>query len=171
VRNTSVLALIAILSLVAVAPARAQDEGTKTPVAHDQVISASPILWMFKWYNVDYERKISSTTTWGLSGSYLPIGEFTYGRASLLIRYYPQRAALTGFYLGGQTGVYRVGDAIEHAVLYGAGLDLGYGWLLGSKRNVGVSLGFGLSRLFGPDLEGASIVIPNARLLNVGIAF
>lgn len=126
---------------------------------------------MFKWFNADYERQISSTTTWGVSGSYLPIGDCTYGRASVLVRYYPQRAALTGFYLGGQTGVYRIGDAQEHEVLYGAGIDIGHAWLLGSTRNIGVSVGFGVSRAFGGDLDGASLMIPSARLLNIGIAF
>lgn len=126
---------------------------------------------MFKWFNADYERRINSATTWGLSASYLPIGDFEYGRASVLVRYYPQRAALTGFYLGGQTGVYRTSEGRQHEVLYGAGMDIGYAWLLGSQQRVGVSLGLGITRVFGGDLDGASIAIPNVRLLNVGIAF
>jgi hypothetical protein len=32
-------------------------------------------------------------------------------------------------------------------------------------------LGLGVTRVFGGDLEGDSIEIPNVRLLNVGIAF
>jgi hypothetical protein len=171
VRTTSVIAFVAVLSLVAAATVSAQVQDMDPPVAHDQVISASPILWMFKWFNADYERRINSTTTWGLSGSYLPLGDFDYGRASVLVRYYPQRAALIGFYLGGQTGVFRTSEGREHELLYGAGMDIGYAWLLGSSQNVGVSLGFGVTRLFGGDLDGASIAIPNVRLLNVGIAF
>lgn len=170
-RNTFVLTLVATLSLVAVTPARAEEEGAKTPAAHGQVISANPVLLLARWFNADYERRISSTTTWGVSGSYWPIGVIDYARASFLVRYYPQRAALTGFSLGGQSGVYRLGDAHGHEVVYGAGLDVGYAWLLGSKRNIGVSLGFGLTRVFGGDLDGPSFVIPNARLVNVGIAF
>jgi hypothetical protein len=125
---------------------------------------------MAKWFNADYERRITSTVTWGVSGSYLPVGDFDYGRASVLVRFYPQRAALTGFYLGGQSGVYRIADATEHEIVYGAGMDIGYAWQLGPKRNVAVSLGFGMSRLFGGGLD-ASVVVPNARLANVGIAF
>ena len=170
-----VVTLIAMLTFVTVASARAQDEERSAPVASTQVVSASPVLWMWKWFNADYERKINSMLTWGVSGSYLPVGEFSYGRASLLVRFYPQRAALTGFYVGGQVGVYRVSDEAQrevfHAVLHGAGVDLGYAWLLGPKRNIGVSLGFGLSRLSGSDLKGASFVMPNARLVNVGFAF
>jgi hypothetical protein len=170
-RNTSIIAFIAALCLVAAAPVFAQVQDVDPPIAHEQVISASPILWMFKWFNADYERRINSTTTWGVSGSYLPLGDFDYGRASVLVRYYPQRAALTGFYLGGQSGVFRTSEGKKHEVVYGAGMDLGYAWLLGSRQNVGVSVGFGVTRLFGGDLDGASIAIPNVRLLNVGIAF
>jgi hypothetical protein len=170
VRNALRLMLAAALSLVAVPSAHAQEERTATPADHLQVISASPILWMAKWFNADYERRITSTVTWGVSGSYLPVGDFDYGRASVLVRFYPQRAALTGFYLGGQSGVYRIADATEHEIVYGAGMDIGYAWQLGPKRNVAVSLGFGMSRLFGGGLD-ASVVVPNARLANVGIAF
>ena len=50
-------------------------------------------------------------------------------------------------------------------------MDIGYAWLLGSSQRVGVSLGVGVTRVFGGDLDGGSMAIPNIRLLNVGIAF
>lgn len=50
-------------------------------------------------------------------------------------------------------------------------MDLGYSWLIGPKRNVGVSLGIGAERLFGGSLAGASLTIPSVRLVNVGVAF
>lgn len=169
-RNALGLMLGATLSFIAAVPAYAQEEGSAAPAEYRQVISASPILLMAKWFNADYERKITPVMTWGVSGSYLRGGDFDYGRASVLVRFYPQRAALTGFYLGGQSGLYRISDVTEHEVLYGGGIDIGYAWLLGPKRNVAVSLGFGLSRVFGSRLD-ASVVIPNARLANVGIGF
>ena len=171
VRNSWAIPLIATFCFGRVAPASAQGEPLKEAVAQEQVISASPILWMFKWFNADYERRINSTITWGLSGSYLLLDDCEYGRASVLVRYYPQRAALTGFYLGGQTGVYRTSEGRQDEVTYGAGMDLGYAWLLGASRRVGVSIGFGVTRAFGGDLDGDSYAIPNVRLLNVGIAF
>lgn len=169
-RNALRLMFGAALFLAAVPPVYAQDERGTTPADHRQVVSASPILLMAKWFNADYERKITPTMTWGVSGSYLSGDDFDYGRASVLVRFYPQRAALTGFYLGGQSGLYRISDVGEHEHLYGAGIDIGYAWLLGPKRNVAVSLGFGMSRVFGGGL-GASVVVPNARLANVGMAF
>ena len=170
-RNFAILAGVVTLTVVTAASARAQEEGTKVPVAHKQVVSASPILWMFKWFNVDYERKISPSVTLGASGSYLPIGNFDYGRASMHARYYPQGAALTGFYMGAQTGVHRAGTSRDHGVFFGAGMDVGYAWLFGAKRDVGLTIGYGATRLFGGDLDGHSFVIPNVRLLNIGFAF
>jgi len=170
-RTTARIVGVGVLTLVAATPARAQDEGTKAPVAHTQVISTSPILLMFKFFNVDYERKISPAVTLGASASYLPVGGFDYGRASVHARFYPQRAALTGFYVGAQAGGHRAGSKRDHGVFFGAGVDVGYAWLFGPKRDVGLTIGFGATRLFGGDLGGHSFVIPNVRLLNIGFAF
>jgi hypothetical protein len=127
---------------------------------------------MFKWFNVDYERKMTPAVTLGASGSYLPFsGGLDYGRATLHVRYYPQGAALTGFYMGAQLGVHRPGTSRHHGVMYGAGTDLGYAWLLGAHQNYSVSIGFGTTRMFAGDVDGYSPTIPNARLVNIGFAF
>lgn len=170
-RNMTRFAGVGMLILAAATPARAQDEGTKAPVAHTQVVSISPILLMFQWFNVDYERKISPSVTLGASGSFLPIGDFDYGRATMHARYYPQGAALTGFYMGAQTGIHRAGTSRDHGAFFGAGMDVGYAWLFGAKRNVGLTIGWGATRLFVGDLDGGSVAIPNVRLLNIGFAF
>ena len=170
-RKTALLVSVGMLTLATATTARAQQEGTKTPVPHNQVVSTSPILLMFKWLNVDYERKISPSVTLGASGSYMPIGGFDYGRASMHARYYPQGAALTGFYMGAQTGIHRAGTSRDHGVFFGAGVDVGYAWLFGAKRDVGLTIGYGATRLFGGDLDGHSFVIPNVRLFNIGFAF
>jgi hypothetical protein len=94
----------------------------------------------------------------------------------VLVRYYPQGAALKGFFLGGRTGVYHVAhddDRIDddQATFFGAGFELGYTWLMGRQQRIGVSLGAGANRLFGADLDGASLTLPTVRLVHVGIAF
>jgi Protein of unknown function (DUF3575) len=170
-RNLARFVSVGLLVVVPATHARAQDEGTTTPVARNQVISASPFLLMFKWFNVDYERRVSPSVTLGASGSYLPVDGFDYGRATLHARYYPQGAALTGFYMGGQTGIHRAGTKRDHGVFFGAGVDVGYAWLLGAKRNHAFSVGLGTTRLFGRDLDGYALMIPNARLVNIGFAF
>jgi hypothetical protein len=168
---------VGLLALAWAAPARAQDDGTKPPVAQRHVVSASPLLMMFKWFNVDYEGKISPAVTLGASGSYLPTGGGNYGRGTFHARYYPQGAALTGFYVGAQAGVHQTGveqtryRERHRTVFFGAGADVGYAWLFGRQRNVSLTLGIGTTRLFGGDLDGSSFVIPNIRLFNVGVAF
>lgn len=155
--------------LASAMPAAAQD---RIPVPHKQVISANPFGLMFGWFNVDYERKINESNTWGASASMLSLGDDTdYVNTQLAYRYYPQGAALTGFYLGGRGGMHTVDLAGENGRFFGLGFELGYDWLIGSKRNVSIGVGAGATRLFGGDLNGATMTIPTLRLINVGIAF
>jgi hypothetical protein len=163
-------ACAAVVLAMSVASAHAQD-GVKVPVAHAQTISANPFGLMLEWFNAEYERKISESVTWGVSGSSLGLGDAAYRRGNVLFRYYPQGAALTGLFLGGRTGVSRVSFDGDSAIFYGAGFELGYSWLFGSRRNVGLSLGAGLDRIFGGDLQDVDLTLPNLRLVNIGIAF
>src|SRR5437773_11469400 len=76
---------------------------------------------------------------------------------------------------GGRAGVHHVAVDVDTSIdvpsanLFGAGVDIGYSWLLGSKRNIGVRIGLGAER-FGT-LSGAALTIPSLRLVNIGIAF
>jgi hypothetical protein len=180
-RRIALIAGFAVLATSTAAPAGAQDVSFKVPVEHDQMLSASPILWMYKVFNLDYERKIAPAVTLGASGSYLPFDGFDYGRATFHARFYPQRDALSGFYVGAQGGVHWAGaDRYEargaarerdHSGVLGAGMDIGYAWRFGPNRDVGLTLGLGTTRLFGGALDGQSVAIPNVRLFNVGLAF
>src|SRR5436190_9855827 len=106
-RSVPALLLVVALTTTRAIPAYAQGTPTVTPAARHHVISASPLLWVFKWYNADYEQTMTATTTLGVSGSYVSFDNDDYGRASVMLRYYPQGTALTGFSLGAQTGVFR----------------------------------------------------------------
>jgi hypothetical protein len=163
------LVVLALLSIAA--PSFAQD-GTRVPVPHNQVLSANPFGLMFEWFNADYERKINESTTWGASASLFSLGgDAEYVNAQLAYRYYPQGAALSGFYLGGRGGVHNVDVDEASGRFFGLGFEVGYNWLLGAKKNFSVGVGAGATRLFGGDLDGASLTIPTVRLLNLGIAF
>ena len=50
--------------MVGMAPGRAQaqEAGTRTPVPHEQVLSANPFLLLWEWVNIEYERKMSLLT-------------------------------------------------------------------------------------------------------------
>jgi len=169
-----VSALVLTLTPLFTAGVGAQtQEPTRMPADHQQIISANPFGLMFEWFNAEYERKISPATTLGASVSWFSLdsGDMDYVNGNTIFRYYPSGRALSGFFLGGRGGVFRVSDRADSGVFFGAGFEIGYNWLLGARRNVGISLGAGATRLFGGELNGASLTIPTVRLLNLGIAF
>ena len=177
-------AVLTFLVLVHVRPCAAQ-EGTRTPVDHRQTISTSPIADILGFINGEYQRKVTEAATIGISAGTLEADDDRYTNGMLFGRYYPQGAALTGFFIGGRVGVHRIsyetytydpGQMIpiidRESTMRGAvGIDVGYEWLLGSKRNVLIGVGAGGMRLFGGDGDGDILVaFPTARL-NVGFAF
>lgn len=169
--RTAVLSL-ALLSL-ALCPLRVQaQEGVREPVPHDHVISANPLILLAGWFNAEYERKLMETLTVGIAGGWLDLDEDDYTSVNGFLRFYPQGAAFTGFYLGGRAGVHNVdsGENDSNTAL-GIGVDIGYSWLLGPSRAFYVGLGIGATRLFSGDLGDASATIPSIRLINVGISF
>jgi len=131
-RYTQALALAAATALVP-ATTHAQTEATKTAVVHQQVLSTNPLGEIAQWFNVEYERKIGLATTLGVAASTYKYMDYT--SASLLLRWYPQDAALDGFYLGARTGAYRFGNYRlgYSSVLPGVGLEVGHAWLFGSE--------------------------------------
>ncbi len=161
------VAVCGLLILVSAAPAAAQEVGTKVPVPHQQQITANPFGLIAGWFNAEYERKLVETWSIGLGGSYLSLdnGREKIGSANAVFRYYPQGAALNGFYIGPRLGFFHVNDVDDSENSAGAGFELGYTWLLGANRNFNISLGAGATKLFtGP-------VVPTVRLVNVGWAF
>ena len=164
--------LLAALLMVGGAQAVQGQDSDGTYVGPKQVISANPFGMVFEWFNLEYERRLSDTFTFGFAGSYVPLdsGDDHYLSGNALVRYYPQARALSGFYFGGRTGIYDVSDGGPNAVFFGAGFEIGYTWLLGRNDNFQLSLGAGASRLFGGTLD-ESLAVPTVRLLNVGLAF
>ena len=145
------------------------------------VVSTNPILDMFTWYNGELELAVAPTSTMGIAGTYITFGDEddfdqeTYANASVFWRYYP-REAFGGFYFGVRGGYYNVTidtdiDDEESGDFFGAGIDVGYSWILGEGERMYISLGVGAVRLFGGDLEDITLTLPTIRLINVGIAF
>ncbi|MGH7471898.1 MAG: DUF3575 domain-containing protein [Longimicrobiales bacterium] len=143
------------------------------------VISANPFLLIATWFNGEYERKVSLSSTLGLRVSTLSLDiddsidddvDADYYSGRIFWRYYP-RAAFRGFFFGLGAGLTSVEETGETHSALGAGFDLGYSWLLGRRDNFYISLGAGADRLFGGDLGGASAVIPTFRIVNIGFAF
>lgn len=163
---------LSVAVLATTTPASAQQqEGTKASVPHQQTVSANPFGLMLRWWNVEFERKLTTSSTWGVTTSFLTASDLDFLSVNALYRYYPQGAALTGVFLGARAGVYHASARETSGSTFGLGFEIGYTWLLGAHRNVGLSMGAGATRLIGGDIEGRPSVLPNIRLLNVGIAF
>ncbi len=163
------LALCCVLAVASVASAQA--DATRVQVPHNQVLSANPFLLMFKYVNVEFERKTGDFTSFGASASTAGFDDATYSNFQAFYRYYPQGMSLTGFYIGARGGVHRVSDDLGSGHAFGLGFELGYGWLIGPKRNFAISLGGGATRLFGGDLTRHSLVFPTIRLVTIGWSF
>lgn len=169
--------------VVLVRPCAAQD-GTRPPVDHRQTISTSPIADILGFINGEYQRKITESSTIGVSAGTMEFDDDRYTNGMVFGRYFPQGAALTGFFIGGRLGFHRVSyetythdpgqmvPIIERASTTRAaiGIDVGYEWLLGAKRNVLIGVGAGGMRLIGDDGDDILVAFPTARL-NVGFAF
>jgi len=151
-------------------PVAAQPTAIEPDGSHQRLVSVNPFGYVFEWYNVEYEQTVASGTTLGFTGSVARPGDATFGGANALLRFYPQGAAFKGVYIGGRTGVYHLNDADDDGTVYGAGLEIGYTWLMGARKNWYLGLGGGLMRIFGGDLDG-STVIPQIRFVNFGYAF
>jgi hypothetical protein len=167
-----------LFALLVPAAAVAQPAEASPAVPYDQVLSTNPLGVALKWFNVEYERKLGPAVTFGGSTSHF--SDLDHSNAAVLLRWYPQQTALEGFYLGARAGAYRFKTYTydlrsyreQTSVMPGAGVEVGYNWLLGPKRNVIVGTGFGLTRISGSSesYSTAPTVLPGLRM-NVGIAF
>lgn len=171
-------AFAAFLTLAA-APGFAQEAGTRVPVDHKQVLATNPIGDVLGWFNLEYNRKINESVTFELSGSTFDFFDdgARVNRLSTGVRFYPQGAALTGFFVGGKVGLFHYDEdydfdqADDSGKAYLFGAEVGYEWLVGKNRNFHVGIGAGGTRLFGGDVEDdLGIAYPTARL-KIGIAF
>jgi hypothetical protein len=169
-----ILAMAGLIAVpVASAPSvgMAEKDGGTANVEKTNILSTNPILDMFTWWNLEYERRIGPTGTVGLAGSFIDFeDDENYRSISAFYRFYPQERALSGFFFGGRLGVYNVEDGNDSETAYGFGIDIAYSWLLGKHEGFSISLGIGAVRLFGGDLD-ESTTLPTVRLVNIGVAF
>ncbi|MCZ6766771.1 MAG: DUF3575 domain-containing protein [bacterium] len=168
-----ILAIAGLIALsVAIAPSvgMAEEDDGIANVEKNNVLSTNPILDMFTWWNLEYERKIGPTGTIGVAGSFIDLEDDSFKSINAFYRFYPQERALSGFFFGGRIGVYNVEDRNDSETAYGFGIDIAYSWLLGKQKGFSISLGIGAVRLFGGDLDVAT-TLPTVRLVNIGWAF
>ena len=108
-------------------PLAGEAQATREPVDVDWVLSANPFLLLAEWVNVDLERKVGESAALDFQGSLITLddGDEDYMSLNVTYRFYPQGAALTGFYFGPKVGVYRVEDVTADGTAFGAGFELG----------------------------------------------
>ena len=140
----AVAGLVALFMAVAPSVGMAEEEGVTDDVEKNNVVSTNPILDMFTWWNLEYERKIASTGTVGLAGSFIDFeDDESFKSINAFYRFYPQERALSGFFFGARIGVYNVEDGNDSETAYGFGIDIAYSWLLGKRKGFSISLGIG----------------------------
>jgi hypothetical protein len=152
------------VALGAVVPVRADAQAP--PPVFDHVISANPFGLLFNFFNAEYERRISMTSTAGLGGSTLRLDGSRYVNADVFWRFYPGGTPFAGPTLGAKIGLTSVGGDTH----FGYGFDANYSWLLGPDRGLYIGLGFGLKRLVGNEGETEGY-IPTLRIVNIDRAF
>ena len=167
----TLLTIAAVLAVTLSTTAIAQEPAELPPVAHNHVVSSNVLGVVAKWFNVELERKTGSVGSVGVSGSALAQGEGdgSVRRANVFLRFYPQGAALSGIFVTLRAGYLWNSPYPEHDNAVTAGVEIGKTRLLGRNRNIAISTGFGLDRAWYS--QNDSLVIPNIRLFNLGIAF
>lgn len=128
-----------------------------------QVLSTNPIGLALRYYNVEYESRVTDAITGGIGGASLSesLGFGSYLNGDVFLRYYPGGHAFQGVSLGLKAGL-----TSSNGVAAGIGFDLNANhWI---NERVVMSAGVGLKRVF----DGAdTYTLPTIRIINVGIAF
>ena len=156
---------LVVLVLLGAVPAITQAQQAIPATQH--AISTNPFGFLLEWFNAEYERKVSESTTVGLGGSFFSTSDGDYVNGDLLYRFYPSGTPLEGLALGVKVGITKVSDA---ETSFGFGFDTNWSWLLGTNDDFYVAAGVGLKRLFGTN-DGAMKFVPTIRIINVGLAF
>lgn len=162
-----VLAAAAIMSIAS--PDQSQAQIAENQPRYQNVISANPFGILLEWFNAEYERVITESSTLGIGGSWVTLDDADYRNADLFWRFYLQEQVLEGWMFGSKIGVT---DVTGEGAYLGIGFDFNRSWLMGRNDNFYVGVGFGLKRLLGvPDDYEDLKFIPTIRIVNVGVAF
>ncbi len=174
----------ASLLLVSTASVHAQQPGIvpadDSLPRHGQVVSVSPLFAMLGFLTGEFERRVTTNTTLGVSGSAFELGPFGYKSVDAKVRFYPAERALEGFAVGlsggaiwlsaDEGGLFSAGSQGSGVVL---GTEASYTWLTGKRHNLAFSLGGGLKRIVrygGYDVSAAQLTYPTVRA-SLGLAF
>jgi hypothetical protein len=181
--SSSVVSLAILIFVSSGLPLAAQQREDFQP---RNVISANPFGIMLGFFNAEYERVISRTSTIGFGGSTIEVevccdemeSDFSveaqrYVNLDVFWRFYPGSnrtrtyRAPVGWAFGVKAGI----TGVEGETYFGYGFDLNRSWVLGPNDNFYVGLGMGLKRLVGAPQDVDLALIPTIRIANVGFIF
>jgi hypothetical protein len=158
--------IVLLLMAGSVCPLQAQQIASPSP---QNVISANPFGLLLEFFNAEYERVVTMSSTAGVGGSTYSSGGDRYVNADAFWRFYPAARPLDGWAFGAKAGITSV---TGHGTFIGYGFDANRSWLLGANDNFYVGIGLGLKRLLGASSEDFDLrFIPTIRIVNIGFAF
>jgi len=156
--------------LVLVQPADETRPPSEPRVLHTQALTFNPLFGLNGFYNAEYERRLSSRTTWGFSVTGSRWEDNDYETVKALVRFYTRGAPFRGNFIGVRVGGSRATDPAgisDEYVVVGAEVGGTVG-LLGERYELVASGGAGLNRLIGGDFSFKTF--PAIRF-NIGLAF
>ncbi len=169
-----------VLSGATAAPASGQEAGTDAASADSDrsrwQISANPFLLLAESFAGEVEYAPGESVGFGVAFSHftdLDDGDDESATGvNALVRYYPGKNRLRGFYFGGRFGYYSVDEGdlgnSSREGSFAFGVEVGYNWVFGESDGFYLGLGGGVTRIFASDTFE---LLPIVRLVNVGWSF
>ncbi len=141
------LSVVLLVLLVSGGPWPSEARGEEPHAS--QAITTNPTFVQLGWFNAEYERTLTSASTWGASYSrFSPGGKDAAGYRGVkaVWRYYTRGKALDGKWFGLRAGRSRLWDQSTTSSFSLVGLEIGHSE---ATKNLMVSFGMGASRLLG----------------------
>ena len=158
-----------------------------------RILSINPFILLFGYFSGEYEKRVSSTLSVAVAGSYIKFDSDLYTNVDVKARLYPNELAMRGFGIATSLGATAIRSSNTDCVIAttnpnaptcttraktftspAVAIELQYQWLLGSRKHTAVTLGGGLKRFLGAsdkfDQFGVSRFLPTGRV-SIGYAY
>lgn len=184
-------AVVALLAAATAAAAVSRPLAAQAAPAAElpgRIVSVNPFLPLFGYFQGEFESRINKSLTFAVASSYTEWSNDRTLNLDAKVRWYGQERAPNGLGMAASLGVGRVDRdgtlSCDYAPVMpicttrarGAltvpafAVEGQYQWLLGSRRNTAVSVGFGVKRYFASETEMDGNVRPTGRI-TIGYAF
>ncbi len=158
-----------------------------------RILSINPFILLFGYFSGEYEKRVSSTLSVAVAGSYIKFDSDRYTNLDVKARLYPNELAMRGFGLAASLGATAIRSHSTDCVFAApspneptcttkgrtfsspaVAIELQYQWLLGSRKRTAVTFGGGLKRFLGSsekfDQASVSRFLPTGRV-SIGYAY